>query len=379
MKKVALITWKFHNYGTVLQAFATNYFFNQMVYIPCDLINYDLDKKNLDIPKKYSIFEIIHKIYNRLRIWNQNRTLRHYTTQWVSEIESRESCFRAFIDKIPQTPKMKKESLYSLNSDYDLFICGSDQIWNPNFFDGSYMLDFVSNNKIKIAFSPSFGTTDIPNKLRDVYRIKLSRLDAISVREDVGCEIVQELVHKKALHLCDPTLLLSAKDWERALQFSAQEEQYILCYFLGDNKWYLDMVKKVQEYLNMPIRIIGVKWLSYTFENSEIIHPGPVEFVQAIANASFVITDSIHGMLFSTNFNRKYMVLQRFSEKMRCSENGRLISFMRAAKLEKRYYTKAEDLRLECFENLDSKQMDYIKNIRRNSIQYLLRYIKDDE
>ena len=139
------------------------------------------------------------------------------------------------------------------------------------------------------------------------------------------------------------------------------------------------MVKKVQEYLNMPIRIIGVKWLSYTFENSEIIHPGPVEFVQAIANASFVITDSFHGMLFSTNFNRKYMVLQRFSEKMRCSENGRLISFMRAAKLEKRYYTKAEDLRLECFENLDSKQMDYIKNIRRNSIQYLLRYIKDDE
>ena len=377
MKKVALITWKFHNYGTVLQAFATNYFFNQMACIPCDLIDYDLDKKNLDIPKKHSIFETAHKINNRLKIWNENRTLRHYTTQWVSEIESRESSFRAFIDKIPQTSKMQKENLYSLNSDYDVFICGSDQIWNPKFFDGCYMLDFVSNDKTKIAFSPSFGTTDIPNNLRELYRIKLSRLDAISVREDVGCKIVQDLVHKNALHSCDPTLLLSAKDWERALQFSAKQEQYILCYFLSDNEWYLDMVKKVQEYLKLPIRMIGVKQMSYTFKNSKIIHPGPAEFVQAIADASFVITDSFHGMLFSTNFNRKYMVLQRFSEKMSGSENSRLISFMKAANLDKRYYSNVEDLRSECFVSLDSKQIEYIENIRKKSVQYLLQHIKD--
>lgn len=379
MKKVALITWKFHNYGTVLQAFATNYFLNQMVCIPCDLIDYDLDKKNLDIPKKYSIFEIAHKISNRLKIGKENRTLRRYTTQWGAEIESRESRFQEFIDKIPQTSKMQKESLYHLNADYDVFICGSDQIWNPKFFDGRYMLDFVSDDKIKIAFSPSFGTTNIPNSLKELYKKKLSRLDAISVREDVGCKIVQNLIHKNASHLCDPTLLLSAKDWERALQFRSQQGKYILCYFLSDNEWYLDMVKKVQNYLNLPIRIIGVKRMSYTFKNSEIIHPGPNEFVQVIANANFVITDSFHGMLFSTNFNRKYMVLQRFSEKMSGSENSRLISFMKATKLDKRYYSSVEDLRQECFESLAPEQIEYIENIRKKSAQYLLQYIKDDE
>lgn len=375
MKKIALITWKFHNYGTVLQAFATTYYLNQIPNVQCDLIDYDLNKENLDIPKEFSPLKIVFKIRKRLGIVGEKRKLRRLTTHWLREIDDRENKFEEFIKLIPQTEKMNKDSLYNLNLDYDVFICGSDQIWNPNFLDGRYMLDFVGDDKMKIAFSPSFGTTYIPERIKKIYRQKLLKLDAIAVREDVGCKIVYELTQRRALHLCDPTLLLSSQDWIKAFQLKIQQEQYILCYFLSNNKWYLDMIRKVQEYLKLPIKIIGVKELSYIVDGAEVIHPGPIEFVQTIANANFIITDSFHGMLFSTNFNRHYMVLQRFLEKSNGSENSRLTSFMKAAKLEKRYYSHVDKLRPECFEPLTQNQMHYLEMLRKESIQYLHRYI----
>lgn len=375
MKKIALITWKFHNYGTVLQAFATNYYLNQISNIQCDLIDYDLKKTNLDIPRTISPMKMVHKLKKRLELEIEKEKLKHITLQWAQAIEEREQKFEMFIKMIPKTEKMNKEKLYSLNELYDIFICGSDQIWNPKFFDGRYMLDFVQDNKVKIAFSPSFGTINIPIKIEKLYKEKLLRLDAISVREDIGCELVQKLVHKKVYHLCDPTLLLTSEEWIRAFQLKIQSEEYILCYVLSNNKWYRDMIINVQNYLKLPIKIIGVKEISYTIDRTEVIHPGPIGFVQYIANARFVITDSFHGMLFATNFNRPYIVLQRFLEKSVGSENSRLKSFMKAANLEGRYYTHIENIHSECFESLNNKQIQYIKMLREESIKYLLRNI----
>lgn len=375
MKRIAIITWKFHNYGTVLQAFATNYFLNQFPDTQCDLIDYDLEKKNLDIPRVVTPVQIIRKVKNRLELDIERKRLDCITLKWKDAIEEREQRFENFIKKIPQTEKMNKAGLYRLNEDYSIFICGSDQIWNPKFFDGRYMLDFVQDIKIKIAFSPSFGTTKIPKTLEVLYKDKLSRLDAISVREDVGCDLIRELLHKEAYHLCDPTLLLSSEEWTKALQLVKCDGAYILCYFLSDNQWYKDMVYKVQKRLNLPIKVIGVKKLSYSINGADVIHPGPVEFVQYIANAEFVITDSFHGMLFSTIFDRQYIVLQRFSDKTDGEENSRLISFMKAAKLENRYYTTTEDIHKECFETLNAEQICFLRQFREESIEYLMRHV----
>ena len=371
MKKIALITWKFHNYGTVLQAFATSYFLNQVLNVKCDLVNYDLNKINLDIPQRFSPLKIINKIKKRTWLEFDKLRFNHIVIPWSEEIQKRENKFETFIKNIPQTEKMGKSSLNKLNDDYEIFICGSDQIWNPKFFDGSYMLDFVNSDKKKIAFSPSFGTTHIPPELENLYKERLLNLDSISVREDTGCEIVYKLTKRKAMHLCDPTLLLSRNDWINAFQLKVQSQEYILCYFLSNNIWYKDMLLKIKECLNLPIKIIGVKELSYKIENTQIIHPGPIEFVQYIANAKFVVTDSFHGMLFSTNFNIPYIVLQRFSEKSNESENSRLKSFMKLAKLEKRYYTYATELNSECFDLLSESQICYIESLREASIKYL--------
>lgn len=375
MMKIAIITWKFHNYGTVLQAFAMNYFLNQKPDIHCDLIDYDLEKKNLDIPKNYSPVKFINRIQNRLILEIERKRLNSVIASRKNAITEREKKFEAFIEEIPHTDKYDKATLYKLNEYYDVFICGSDQIWNPKFFDGRYMLDFVNGDKMKIAFSPSFGTTKIPKSLESLYKEKLSRLNAISVREDSGCKLVENLLCEKAYHLCDPTLLLSGKDWTEALEIGTRKDEYILCYFLSNNKWYINMVKKAKEQLHLPIKVIGVKELSYTIEDAEVIHPGPVEFVDYIANAKFVITDSFHGMLFSTNFNRPYIALQRFSEKSADSENGRLKSFMNAAKLEKRYYTFIDDINKECFEPLCEEQINYLECLRKESTDFLSRYI----
>ena len=196
--------------------------------------------------------------------------------------------------------------------EYDVYCTGSDQVWNPRFIanDTTFMLDFVSDNKPKIAYASSFATDHIPPRFEDLYKKYLSRYNEITVREQSGVELVKKLTGKDACVVCDPTLLIKANDWFELAKDSeiSFDKPYILVYFLGymfDPRPYLyDIVNDIQHKLNLPVYYFNGGFSEMRQPNSKVFKGlGPSEFVYMISNASFLITDSFHGTSFGTIFN----------------------------------------------------------------------------
>lgn len=203
-----------------------------------------------------------------------------------------------------------------LNSRYDVFVCGSDQIWNPYIRtnSNSYFLSFVKDKK-KVAVSASFGVSEITEE-ENKQRIKklLGTFDAISVREKEGKNIVESLTNIKTEVLIDPTLMLDRDEWvkiEKRPQ-KLKKENYILCYLLGNyddvrikniKKQALDMKKEVV-FLENENRNLGE-----TTKREFAINPS--EFIWLVRNSEKVITDSFHAVVFSILFNKEFSVLKR--------------------------------------------------------------------
>lgn len=359
--KVAVISWKFENFGTLLQAYALNYFLNQIDTIDCDFVFYDLDKNNLDIP-----FRLI-SLDTPSKIWNKIFKIKNQYLEKESEIQ-KEAC-SPFFEKIKHTKQVQKHELYKLNEQYDVFICGSDQIWNPCYFDKSYFLDFVRDDKKKIAYAPSLGGNKIPLRLKLIYRKLISRFDYLSAREKESCDLITLLTKKKCEYVTDPTILLSSNEWLNALNIKINNSKgkYLLCYFLSPQAWYKDYVISIAEKYNLHIAYLNNTESDYftEFKDSFKIVGGPEEFVSAIANAQFIITDSFHGTLFSVFFEKNFITLQRFKDTGKRSENNRVTSFLNSINILNRFVYKGDKFSDdEC--KIDYKSVNTILYEKRN-------------
>lgn len=195
-----------------------------------------------------------------------------------------------------------------LNEQYDMFLAGSDQIWNykfPGTKYNDYFLKFAEDKK-KAAISGSFGVEEIPDEWRQTYIDGLSGFSHISVREDAGAKIVKDLIGKEVPVLVDPVMLLSQKEWRKVAKKPRVDtsKPYILKYYLGDeaeeekiDSWAKENGYEVYELLNDRI--------------AELYSAGPGEFVSLIANASLVASDSFHCVAFSIIFRRPFVVYAR--------------------------------------------------------------------
>lgn len=196
----------------------------------------------------------------------------------------------------------------SINDEFDCFFVGSDQVWNYNFKAtnfNNYFLKFADNSK-KNSISASFGISDIPEEWKKTYIDGLSDFSHISVREDAGKRIVNELVDKDATVLIDPTMMLNKEEWLKVSKKPRVDcnKPYVLKYYLGDkeesykvDKWAKDNGYEVYELLNDSI--------------PELYSAGPGEFISLINNASLVCSDSFHCIVFSIIFSKPFIVFSR--------------------------------------------------------------------
>ena len=196
----------------------------------------------------------------------------------------------------------------SVNSEYDLFFAGSDQIWNFRFpgtkYD-DYFLKFAENNK-KAAISGSFGVEEIPDEWKQIYIDGLSSFAHISVREDAGTKIVKNLIGRDVPVLVDPVMLLSQREWLKVARKPRVDvsKPYILKYYLGDeaeeekiDNWAKENRYEIYELLNENI--------------PELYSAGPGEFISLIANAALVASDSFHCIAFSIIYHKPFIVYSR--------------------------------------------------------------------
>ena len=269
--------------------------------------------------------------------------------------------------------KVRKEKAFKkLNDKFDYFVVGSDQIWNPNFVvnKGMYvnLLAFASNEK-KVAVSPSVGVEELSNEQKELFVKYLDGFENLSCREESGSKIISELTGKKVETLIDPTLMLSAEDWNKFShkpKWHNENEKYLLVYFLGEksalyNHLILAASKKY-----------GIKVVNVLDRTSKYYLTNPSEFVYLIKNAEVVFTDSFHASVFSYIYEKPLKIFKR-KDKIR-NMNTRLENLMKTFKFNPNIYyregQKLDDIFDVCYDKQPLlKEQEKFNKFLENSIK----------
>ncbi|GHU81159.1 hypothetical protein AGMMS50284_0070 [Clostridia bacterium] len=192
----------------------------------------------------------------------------------------------------------------------DVYLAGSDQIWNPIFENGkdpAFYLDFVPDEKIKASYAASFAVNSFSAELIGVTTKRLKRFDYISVRESTGLDILKEMDINNGVQVVDPVFLLSSKSWHNMITGRLYNKKYIFVYDFDKSL----LVEKIALYLKSmhDYKIISIQKLHYSdkiFNNA-----GPLEFLNLVANSEIVISNSFHATAFSLIFHKNFIVTNR--------------------------------------------------------------------
>lgn len=322
--KVGLMTFhSAHNYGSVLQAYATQTFIEKYG-VECEIINYRLTNQREYYNNLYSFKFGLKKGLQKLF-----RLKSHFKRK------ERSNKFEKFIqDNLHLTAKeySSYESMQKEKWDYDVIMSGSDQVWNINskaefMFEPKenilpYFLDFGPENIVRASFSSSFGT--MTEQQIKSYLNFLNKFDYLSVREPKSADLLSRLLTKEVISLLDPTLLIDKSDWHK-LSVKPKIENYLLIYSLSG-------MKNIRDYLMNTIHL-----RDFSFDSIIVIAPlakvvvpaigkrvvvvencGPEEFLGWVENASVIITDSFHGTAFSINFGKDFFVVGQKEDSRAC-------------------------------------------------------------
>ncbi len=199
----------------------------------------------------------------------------------------------------------------NIGKKYDALICGSDQIWNPTHTncDPVYFLQF--SDKEKIAYAPSISLKEIPEKYKSDFNNYVNSFSCLSVREYSGAEIIEKETGRKCENVVDPTLMFDSEKWNEIACDRVIEGDYVLCYFLGYTEAHRKLIEKVKKKFNIKIVSIPFTYKCSKNKNCENYFATIEEFLALVRDASFVITDSFHGVAFSTNYRKNFAVLKR--------------------------------------------------------------------
>lgn len=227
------------------------------------------------------------------------------------------------------------DDLNKIKHIYDYYVVGSDQVWNYNFignFDIYFMLS-VEREKC-ISYAASVGVDSIPDKLKQCYIDGFNHIDKLSVRENRGKEIIEELTRRKDIEvLVDPTMLLKDEDWDKISKKPKQlkADKYILNYFLGD----LSQERKKE--IDKIAKENNCEVINILDKNSPFYQTGPSEFLWLEKHAFLICTDSFHSSVFAILYNRPFVVFNR--EDKTVSMNSRIETLLCKFKLKNREFT----------------------------------------
>lgn len=332
--KLAVSTWyHYRNYGTALQAAALSAVLRNLGHSP-EMIRYKPVSYFRTLPD-YSISAFSKRVYRRVR----NRRAEAPGTHFCSD--AKDALFEEFLNNHLRFTELctTKSDLERLNDQFDAFLCGSDQIWSPLVFNPKYYLDFVHDPAKKIAYAPSFGVEQIEDQyVKGEIAKLLNQFGSLSVREEAGQKLIKELTGKDSSVVLDPTLLLTSQQWEEQFGVKQQnvEKPYLLVYMLGNNPEHWKAASETAAHLGLELRLIPVYKNDLSREGCITEAVGPKEFLQLVHDASYVCTDSFHGMIFSLQFHRPFTAFARFRKSDARNQNSRVLHLLNMAGLHNR-------------------------------------------
>ena len=322
---VGVVTWfGTPNYGTTLQAFALVEALRRLEVNPVLIRRFD-EPVSLKAVKDN---------------WNRRLGIRRFWKYAPDPWPEKTRKIREFCRKyLPVRYVTGSRSLRRLKEDVDLFLCGSDQLWNTRDHLRSFEFLGFADGCRKAAFSTSVGTGTIPPEHAAAVLSYLQDFGPISLRERSGVEAVSGLTGRKDIvQVADPTFLLSAEDWKTLCKdVSVPDSPYLLCYLLREGNE--ETVREIAAQAGLS-RIVSLP----AGENpspgvGEVAGgAGLCEFLALLSGATLVVTDSFHGLALSANLSRDMLLLKRFSDSDPASQNGRLYELASCLGLEERFY-----------------------------------------
>ena len=283
------------NYGTVLQAYALQEAVRELGY-DYTLLNYYNKEQELKFTFLGSTqymnwkYKIAKKILYPIRRYQLNKIL-------------------SFQDKYIHLSERIKgyEGLKRCSQNYDVFITGSDQVWNNqeiNHFDNAYFLKFAEGKR-KISYAASFGKTYPALSYADIefYKENIPRIDFIGVREKSGAEIVDVITGCDSVWVCDPVFLIKRNRWIEISKKPAVKG-YILVYLVGNainfdvNNRIIKIAKKIAKEKGLKVIVVRIGLASILYGTLKI--PTVTEWIGLIDNAELVLSNSFHGSAFAS-------------------------------------------------------------------------------
>ena len=233
---------------------------------------------------------------------------------------------------------------------YNAVLSGSDQLWSPAGLPTNYYnLQFVPQEIRKVSWSSSFGVSEIPWYQKKRTKDYLQRIEYISMRENRGAQIIEELTGREVPVLMDPVFAFGKDEWNKLIpEKTVDWDDYIFCYFLGDNPVHRATAKKLAEKTGR--KIVTLRHMDQYVAADEYfgdVAPydvAPDRFLDILRNASAVCTDSFHGMAFSIIFEKQFVVFDRYSTKAHHSKNSRIDSLCANLDLGGRRYSGESDI-----------------------------------
>lgn len=311
------------NYGTSLQAFALQQAIEK-IEIGGEPCSYKLiclrDCK--DYPERY--LENAKMLGNAYRKFNRRR-------------------FRQFEDKNIHFRMLKElKELPGLNAEFDAFVCGSDVIWNPEFNEGlgAFYLDFAE--KYAFSYAASFGKATIPLDKLDKYADAIGRLRQIGLREKSAEEIVRRYTQAPIRTVVDPVLLLDGEEWSRIAGKQRKAPKQIVAYSTHDTEEFSAFAEKLQKETGLPVkRLLWGKTLRSALKKKVFFIAKQQEWLRAIRDAEYVVTNSFHATVFSIMFHKKFYTVVHGEKDQ--GRNIRMYDFLKFLGLEDRILDTVPD------------------------------------
>lgn len=192
-----------------------------------------------------------------------------------------------------------------------IFATGSDQVWGPasgKDYDPTYFLDFTPDDARRVAWSASFGRIALAAPTAEAVKPLLSRYEHITVRENAAVGIVENLGLPTPPQTLDPTLMLSAGQWEEMRDDSRlPDKPYILVYQLHNNPAFDRYVLWASARTGLPIVRVSPSLHQIARPGRLIWLPKPGQFLSLIRNAKLMVTDSFHGTAFAILFHTRFV------------------------------------------------------------------------
>lgn len=296
-----------YNTGAGLQAYALQTYLSSLGH-DVEIINYKPDY----LSNHYLLWGVGNPAYDK-PLLREAYNLVKLPGRLKARYSRRKKCFDAFKVKYLCTTLKRYASNDELKEDLpeaDIYLCGSDQIWNPLFPNGrdpAFFLDFVPENKVKASYAASFSVESIPETIAGEMKKWLTDFNFISAREHSGLHLLEGMGITDAVVTLDPVFLLSDSQWTEIAPLRLGRKQYILVYDFDGCEELHKAAKYLKEKHGWEIySVLSCAYADQSFKNG-----GPLEFLSLIKNAEYVLSNSFHASAFSLIFKRQFLVFPR--------------------------------------------------------------------